>query len=73
MSKQENDHGHHDHNHAHQTAGWRPHRDWRFWVAVVLMLAAMVAYVASNDESLRLGGSKPAQPAAPVDAGNPAK
>jgi hypothetical protein len=37
------------------------------------MLAAMVAYVASNDESLRLGGSKPAQPAAPVDAGNPAK
>ena len=32
---------------------WRWHRDWRPWVAVILMLAAMVGYVLSDDESLR--------------------
>jgi hypothetical protein len=41
------------------------HRDWRFWVAIVLMLAAMAAYVLSNDEALQPGGRvRPPTPAA---------
>jgi hypothetical protein len=75
MSKPEHDHhGHRDHQHNHPpSARWRPHHDWRFWVAVVLMLAAMVAYVASMDESIWPGGKRQMQPAVPVDAGGPAK
>ncbi len=38
-----------------KTGKWAPHRDWRVWVAVGLMLLAMVAYVMSFDESLRPG------------------
>lgn len=29
------------------------HKDWRIWTAIVLMLAAMVAYVMSGDEQIR--------------------
>jgi hypothetical protein len=47
-------HGH-DKNHAHghqkHAPGWRPHRDWRVW-GVVLMLIAMAAYVLSQNEAL---------------------
>ena len=32
------------------------HKDWRAWTAVVLMLAAMVVYVLSFDESLQPEG-----------------
>jgi hypothetical protein len=69
MNQPNHDHGHHDHHHdqhSHAKAPWRPHHDWRFWVAVALMLAGMAAYVLSMDESLRPGGPKPAQPAAPA-------
>ncbi len=31
----------------------RAHRDWRIWVAVSLMIAGMVVYVASEDLSSR--------------------
>jgi hypothetical protein len=54
-----NNHGHeHEHEHQHhQGPFWkRLHRDWRAWVAVLLMLAAMLAYVMSDDESLQPGG-----------------
>jgi hypothetical protein len=34
----------------------RLHRDWRTWVVVLLMLAAMAAYVLSDNESLQPGG-----------------
>ncbi|HVC96154.1 MAG TPA: hypothetical protein VND64_20900 [Pirellulales bacterium] len=49
---------HHDEKHAHdQRRGkrpwWRqPHKDWRVYVAVALMLLAMFAYVATFDEAL---------------------
>jgi hypothetical protein len=69
MAKPDQDHHGHDHNHP-PSAKWRPHYDWRFWVAVVLMLAAMFAYVMSQDESIWPGG-KPAKTAVPADA--PAK
>jgi hypothetical protein len=39
----------------------RAHRDWRIWVAVVLITAAMVVYVMSDDLSLRFR-SRPPQP-----------
>jgi len=31
----------------------RAHHDWKFWVAVLLMIAAMVIYVWTNDFSVR--------------------
>ena len=31
----------------------RAHHDWKFWVALLLMLAAMFIYVKSNDLSVR--------------------
>jgi len=30
----------------------RAHHDWRFWVGLTLMLAAMMVYVASDDLSI---------------------
>jgi hypothetical protein len=67
---------HHQHSHDKQakrehTAGERRprkgvHRDWRFWVAVLLMLAAMGAYVATMDEALVPGGQVDAE--MPADA-----
>jgi hypothetical protein len=46
----------HEESHAHSHAAkhgsnWRPHRDWRVW-GVVLMLIAMAAYVLSQNEAL---------------------
>jgi hypothetical protein len=58
------EHGHH-HEHRHGPFWKRLHRDWRVWVALVLMLAAMLAYVLSDDESLQPGGGiKQPMPAA---------
>jgi len=57
-------HGHHPHGeqdrddvHRDHRPYWkRAHRDWRFWIAVLLMLACMVGYVMSNDLSRRPQG-----------------
>ena len=74
MNETKNDHGPHgDPNgggrHSDRTPYWkRAHRGWPFWIAVVLMLAAMVIYVMTDD----LAGwhrSKPRQPLA-VGVGN---
>ena len=58
----------HDHPHGHEhhpKAGWKPHRDWRFW-GVILMLIAMVVYVLTREEAVQPGGNKaPQVPAAP--------
>jgi hypothetical protein len=59
MSENKRSHRHHgelDHDSDHQ--GKRPywtraHRDWKFWVALSLMLAAMVIYVMSDDLAFR--------------------
>lgn len=65
MSKHE-PHHHPQHGSSNGHGPWRPHKDWRFWVAVVLMIAAMVVYVMSMDESLRpWGGVTQPMPAAP--------
>jgi hypothetical protein len=56
-------HHHSDHPHDAHHPPRKPsfHRDWRFWVAVLLMLGAMAAYVATMDEAIRPGG-KAGQP-----------
>ena len=58
-------HGHH-HNHQTHPHQSRPiHHKWWFWVAVILMLGSMFAYVMSDDESLQPGGGEgPPMPAA---------
>jgi ABC-type nickel/cobalt efflux system permease component RcnA len=46
-----------DHHHGHHhTSKRRPlHKDWRAWLVVGLMLAAMAMYVLSVDESIQPG------------------
>ena len=52
----------------HHGAGpyWtRAHHDWRFWVAVTLMLVAISVYVLSDNLSLRPRGQRQ-QPEQPI-------
>jgi hypothetical protein len=58
----------HEHEHGHVSKR-RLHKDWRVWAALVLMLAAMLAYVLSDDESLQPGGGRP-QATMPAAAGS---
>jgi hypothetical protein len=39
----------------------RAHHDWRFWIALVLMFAAMIIYLMSDDLAWR-PGLRPRQP-----------
>lgn len=48
--------------------GRKWHKDWRVWTVVVLMLAALAAYVLTLDDFTTLLG-RPAAKAAPADAG----
>jgi len=61
----ESHHGHQpDNNPAHRSHRpyWkRAHTDWRLWVAVLLMFAAMIYYLLSMDLSWR-PGLHPQQP-----------
>ena len=64
-------HGHHSHG-GHGHDGDRPywtraHRDWRFWVAAILMLMAMSVYVLSEDLAWRPRGQ--AAPSSPGTGG----
>lgn len=56
MSHNDHSHSKDHHNHHEQHRGGGIHRSPIFWVAIVLMLAAMVAYVASMDEAIGPGG-----------------
>ncbi len=51
--KHHHDHDHHHEHHDRKSKGL--HKDWRAWLVVGLMLAAMLAYVFSDDESLQPG------------------
>jgi hypothetical protein len=42
------------------------HRDWRTWLVIGLMLAAMGAYVITLDESVQPGAASPPAAAAPA-------
>ncbi len=56
-------HGGHD-SHPHGAKRRPPHKDLRVWIAVLLMLAAMVAYVMTMDESMVPG--EPVGPEVPA-------
>jgi hypothetical protein len=48
---------HHNHSKRHGDSDsgsliWKPHKDWRVWLAVLLMLAAILSYVLTLDESI---------------------
>lgn len=58
----------HHHTHRHGPAWKRLHRNWQTWIVVGLMLAAMLMYVLSDDESLQPGGG-PSGPPVPAAAG----
>jgi hypothetical protein len=56
MTHSEHDHhGHHNHQHPPKR---KLHQDWRAWLVVGLMLAAMAMYVFSLDESIVPGDPK---------------
>jgi hypothetical protein len=48
-------------HHDHRPYWKRVHRDWRFWIALFAMLAAMIIYVTSDDLALQ-PRSQPRQP-----------
>jgi hypothetical protein len=54
-SEHSHDHQHRQSDHSHGKPGRKPlHRDWRFIAAVLVMLAAITAYVLSGDEMFGL-------------------
>jgi hypothetical protein len=59
------EHGHHHNHQTHPKQSRGVHRSPLLWIGVLLMLAAMFAYVMSDDESLQPGGGEaPPVPAA---------
>jgi hypothetical protein len=56
---------HHDHSgHHHQDKPPRQfHKDWRVWVVVVVILAAMAIYVLTNGEVIRRASPPQSAPA----------
>ncbi|MHB8068972.1 MAG: hypothetical protein ACYDIC_13870 [Desulfobaccales bacterium] len=63
-------HSKHAH-HSEKKPLWKGlHKDWRAWLALVLMLAAMVIYVLTLDDSVQPGSAAGnAAPAAAQTAG----
>ena len=58
------EHHHHQHGHHNPPPRKSLHKDWRVWTAVLIMLAAITAYVLSGDEMFGLRPRAPQQPPA---------
>jgi hypothetical protein len=58
-------------HHGHGPYWKRAHRDWRIWFCVIVMLFAMLVYVATGGFRWRIHG-QPLQPPQPISvpAGN---
>ena len=52
MASHDHNHSKHRHDQKGELSVWKPHKDWRVWVALLLMLAAILAYVLSLDDSI---------------------
>jgi hypothetical protein len=52
MSNQSHKHSRQGHKHEAESSGWKPHKDWRAWLVVVLMVMAVIMYVLSLDDSV---------------------
>jgi uncharacterized membrane protein len=51
--KHKNSNSHkHTHREAGESNGKKLHKDWRVWLAVAMMLAAMITYVLTLDDSV---------------------
>jgi hypothetical protein len=63
-----NEERHHHSGHHHDDKPRRQyHKDWRVWIAVVVLLAALGTYVLTNGEVLRPAPApQPSAPGAPV-------
>ncbi len=61
MNHPNHSHGSQHDTHQAQHGQRKPglHKDWRVWTAVVLMLAAIVAYIMSKDEEIQPGDAGP--------------
>ncbi len=56
-------HGHQHSDHK-DPSGWKPHTDWRAWMAVI-MLVAIGVYVLTLDESIQPAPNNPPPAATP--------
>ncbi len=67
MNKHDHKHGHEHKHHSGHATKKPPHKDWRLWAVVGLMLAAIAGYVLTMNESIIPGRSseEPEVPAAP--------
>jgi hypothetical protein len=54
-------------HHGHRPYWKRAHRDWRIWFCVIVMLFAMLVYIATGGLRWRLQGQSP-QPSQPISA-----
>ncbi|MDP4200170.1 MAG: hypothetical protein Q8922_14340 [Bacteroidota bacterium] len=45
-------------NEAHHPYWTRAHHDWRFWVALILMIAGIAVYIVSQDLSMGPSGQQ---------------
>jgi hypothetical protein len=54
--EQEHPHTHFQKSHPHVPYWKRAHRDWKLWVAVLIMLGAMAVYITTVDLSVRPNG-----------------
>jgi len=52
MASHSHNHAKHRHEETRQSSIWKLHKDWRAWLALVLMLAAILMYVLSLDDSI---------------------
>ncbi|REK17751.1 MAG: hypothetical protein DWQ37_05785 [Planctomycetota bacterium] len=62
MTQHDKHHHGKDHHHGTKPKSKGVHTDWRAWVVVGLMLAAIAMYVLSDDESIQPGQNAPAPP-----------
>jgi hypothetical protein len=56
MTHEKHNHPHSHEHHKETQSGpyWkRAHHDWKFWVAVSLMLTAMLVYIVTFDEAIQ--------------------
>jgi hypothetical protein len=73
----------HDHKHAHQRSSEKHpppkydlsglHRDWRTWLIIGLMIAAIGTYVLTLDEAIQPSGPAQSSPPAAAAPANPSK
>jgi hypothetical protein len=52
MARHKRNHSKRRHEAERQSIVWKPHKDWRVWVALLLMFAAILTYILSLDDSM---------------------